>query len=289
MRAPLARVEVTRSGRPRRGRFARPPTTSAAPATSRATWSSPPSADATEIIGVRRARGGLNPDSSAVCCDFPADDRRRIGGDRGACGERPTLTSYGGQHRRMTEATPPRFVCIRERGKSQRPQTNRSVAWSRIDPLVGASPVSRRDGSCRCRDGRDHQIDHEVDFGRWQRPTPGVVVLQHRRAVRRAATVDRRPARRPGCRALAPDGRQACGTAMGRQRHDRRADAQGRPGRTARRLLLPPDPSPLRPLGEAGGRAATAAARARRAAGGRARPATYAAPSGCWQRASSRG
>ena len=73
----------------------------------------------------------------------------------------------------------------------------------------------------------------------------------------------------------------------GLRRH-RRADAQGRPGPAARRLLLPPDAPAVRAVGQAGQRTAAAADRARRAPGGRAGPQRTPSHRRCWPPASSR-
>ena len=56
------------------------------------------------------------------------------------------------------------------------PQTNRGRRLARIEPLIGSQSgvVARR--QLKAAGWSDRHIDHEVDFERWQRPTPGVLV-----------------------------------------------------------------------------------------------------------------
>lgn len=60
---------------------------------------------------------------------------------------------------------------------SRPPQTNRMGRLGRLETLAGAQDGVLTRAQLRALGWRDHQIDHEVRFGRWQRPAPGLVVL----------------------------------------------------------------------------------------------------------------
>lgn len=62
-------------------------------------------------------------------------------------------------------------------GSRSNPQTNRAGRLARVERLVEAQSGVLARRQLKDAGWSDRQISHEVDFERWQRPTPGVLVV----------------------------------------------------------------------------------------------------------------
>ena len=87
---------------------------------------------------------------------------------------------YDGHYHRVTERPHTDSSVPPSEELSGHPQTNRldrRTRLARLGPVAEAQAEVLSRAQLRALGWRDHQIDHEVRFGRWERPAPGLVVL----------------------------------------------------------------------------------------------------------------